>query len=319
MHFPFASDAEHIRNYILIFVVTITLLVMLRLILKMFVKTGLNIVTLPVEEDPQGGVEHRISMIEVTNQNMRLKGKIALITGAGTGIGRATAIAMAIEGARVALIGRRKEKLDEVANEIGSDALVCCGDVSNASDIERVIRETVERFGGINVLVNNAAYLVAGTAEGLTEEEWNTTLETNVTAMWRMCRAILPIMRKAGGGSIINLSSVLGLVGARNRVAYAASKGAVTLMSKAMALDHAQENIRVNCICPGVVETEMVAGFITNAPDPEAARNARIALHPMGRFGQPADIASIAVFLASNDSSWMTGAAIPVDGGYTAV
>jgi NAD(P)-dependent dehydrogenase (short-subunit alcohol dehydrogenase family) len=133
--------------------------------------------------------------------------------------------------------------------------------------------------------------------------------------VWLLSRAVLPHMRTAGGGSIINLGSVLSLVGARNRVAYAASKGAVLQMTRAMALDHATENIRVNCICPGMVETEMIARFNMD----EAAKRQRLAMHPVGRFGQPEDIAGAAVLLASDESSWITGAAFPVDGGYTAI
>lgn len=250
---------------------------------------------------------------------MRLKDKIALITGAGAGIGRATALAFAREGARVALMGRKRGPLEDVARDIGDAALVVPGDVGDREQIGPAVEETARHFGGLNVVVNNAGALIAGTAESHTEEEWDVTFAVNVKGLWLLSRAALPHMRKAGGGSIINLSSVLGLVGARNRVAYAASKGAVTLMTKAMALDHAHENIRVNCICPGVVDTELVADFVRKAPDPEVARAARIALHPLGRFGEPEDIASCAVFLASDESSWMTGAAVPVDGGYTAV
>lgn len=248
-----------------------------------------------------------------------MKDKIALITGAGAGIGRATALAFAREGARVALMGRKRGPLEDVAREIGDAALVVPGDVGDREQIGPAVEETARHFGGLNVVVNNAGALIAGTAESHTEEEWDVTFAVNVKGLWLLSRAALPHMRKAGGGSIINLSSVLGLVGARNRVAYAASKGAVTLMTKAMALDHAHENIRVNCICPGVVDTELVADFVRKAPDPEVARAARIALHPLGRFGEPEDIASCAVFLASDESSWMTGAAVPVDGGYTAV
>jgi 2,3-dihydro-2,3-dihydroxybenzoate dehydrogenase len=144
-------------------------------------------------------------------------------------------------------------------------------------------------------------------------------MDTNARGPWLLSQAVLPHMRKNGGGSIINISSVLGLVGAKNRVAYAASKGALTLMTKAMALDHAHEQIRVNAICPGIVETELVAQFVINAPDPEAARKQRIALHPLGRFGKPEDIAYMAVYLASDESAWVTGAAYPVDGGFSAV
>lgn len=249
----------------------------------------------------------------------RLADKVALITGAGSGIGRACALAFAREGARVALMGRRHERLEETAAQIGGDALVVAGDLASKDDIARAVGDAVARFGGLQVLVNNAAVLLPGTAESHTEAEWDESFNVNVRGLWLMSRAVLPHLRRAGGGSIVNISSVLGLVGARNRVAYSASKGAVTLLTKAMALDHAAEQIRVNCICPGIVETELVADFVRKAPDPEAAYRARQALHPLGRFGRPEDIAACAVFLASDESSWMTGAAIPVDGGYTAI
>lgn len=250
---------------------------------------------------------------------MRLQGKVALITGAGSGIGRACAVAFAREGARVALAGRRRKPLEVTARQIGKSALVVPGDVRKKSDTTRMVAQTVKRFGGLHILVNDAGVLIPGTAESLSEAQWDETFDTNVRGLWLLSRAALPQMRKAGGGSILNISSVLGLVGARARVAYAASKGAVTLLTKSMALDHAAENIRVNCICPGIVETEMVADFIRKAPDPEAARRARVGLHPLSRFGRPEDIAVLAVYLASDESAWVTGAALPVDGGYTAI
>ncbi len=250
---------------------------------------------------------------------MRLQGKVALITGAGTGIGRACALAFAREGARVALAGRRSKLLTATAREIGKSALVVPGDVGRKRDIARMVAQTVKRFGGLHILVNNAGVLIAGTAESLSEAQWDETFNVNVRGLWLLSRAALPHLRRAGGGSILNISSVLGLVGARARAAYAASKGAVTLLTKSMALDHAQEGIRVNCICPGIVETDLVADFIRKAPDPEAARRARVGLHPLGRFGHPRDIAALAVYLASDESSWVTGAALPVDGGYTAL
>jgi NAD(P)-dependent dehydrogenase (short-subunit alcohol dehydrogenase family) len=251
--------------------------------------------------------------------NSRLKDKTAIVTGAGSGIGRACAIALAREGARVALVGRRKERLEAVAREIGSPALVLAADVSIQQEIDRVVEQTVSEFGGLNVLVNNAGVLHIGTAEQITEAQWDETFNVNVRGVWLLSRAVLPHMRTAGGGSIINIASVLGINGARNRASYAASKGAVVLLTKCMAIDHGQENIRVNAICPSFVETDLTAAVISKAPDPAAVRRERTAVHPIGRLGQPEDMAGLAVYLASEESSWVTGAAFPVDGGYLAL
>lgn len=249
---------------------------------------------------------------------MRLAGKVAMVTGAGSGIGRAIAVAMAREGARVSLVGRRQLLLQETAREIGDEVLVCAGDITHVTDVQAIVAKMAQTFGKLDVLVNNAAVLVPGTAESLTDDQWDVTFNTNVKAVWRMSREVLPWMRRAGGGAIVNISSVLGLVGAHCRVAYSASKGAVTLLTKSMALDHGHENVRVNCICPGIVETEMVMDFVRKAPDPEEARKVREALHALGRFGRPEDVAGMAVFLASDEARWITGAALPVDGGYVA-
>jgi NAD(P)-dependent dehydrogenase (short-subunit alcohol dehydrogenase family) len=249
----------------------------------------------------------------------RLRNKTAIVTGAGTGIGRACAIALIREGAKVALVGRRKERVEEVAREAGGTALAIAADGSRRDDIERVIDETIQAFGGLNVLINNAGILHAGTAEQITEAQWDETFNINVRGVWLFSRAILPHMRQAGGGSIINVASVLGINGSRNRAAYAASKGAVVLLTKCMAIDHGHENIRVNAICPSFVETELTAAYLKTTPDPDAVRLERIGVHPLGRLGQPEDIAGLAVYLASDESSWVTGAVLPVDGGYLAV
>jgi meso-butanediol dehydrogenase / (S,S)-butanediol dehydrogenase / diacetyl reductase len=245
---------------------------------------------------------------------MRLANKTAIITGGGSGIGKAIATAFVREGAKVMIAGRDSKKLDRAAVEIGADCQAVSADVSKTSDVQKLVTATIDKFKRINILVNNAAVLLPGTAESISEEDFDQTFNINVRGLWLLSRAVLPHMRAAGGGSIVNIGSVLSLVGARNRVAYAASKGAVMAMTKAMALDHATENVRVNCICPGIVETEMVTKFNTD----EAARRQREAMHPMGRFGQPEEIASAAVFLASDESGWTTGSVLTIDGGYSA-
>jgi len=251
--------------------------------------------------------------------NSRLRGKIAILTGAGTGIGRACALALAREGAQLILVGRRTDLLEEVARQIPDSSIVISADLTKAREIDRVIAETAARCGGFNVLINNAGVLHIGTAEQITEAQWDETFAINVKGLWLLSRAALPQLRQAGGGSIINMASVLGINGARNRASYAPSKGAVVLLTKCMAIDHGHENIRVNAICPSFIETDLTAAVINQAPDPEAVRRERTAVHPIGRLGQPEDVAGLAVYLASDESAWVTGATFPVDGGYLAV
>jgi NAD(P)-dependent dehydrogenase (short-subunit alcohol dehydrogenase family) len=251
----------------------------------------------------------------------RVEGQTALITGGGTGMGRAIALAFSREGANVTVAGRRIEKLRDVVVELersGGRGLGVACDVTKAQDAQRAVAQTVERFGHLNILVNNAGMLHVSTIEGIPEEEWDRVMAINLKGPFLMSRAALPEFRKAGGGAIVNIGSVLGLVAMKDRAAYCASKGGVTMLTKAMALDHAHEGIRVNCICPAIVETELIKGLFEAGTEGEAARRARIATIPLGRMGRPEDVAELAVYLASKESSWVTGVAMPLDGGMSA-
>lgn len=252
---------------------------------------------------------------------LRLSEKVALITGGGTGIGRACAELFAKEGARVAIAGRRREPLDAAAKEIaktgGQVAAVVC-DVTQRKSVEAALAEVVTWFGRLDVLVNNAGAVIVATAEQTSDEDWERLLATNLTGTFLASRAALTLMRKAGGGSIVNIGSILGLVARRDRAAYCAAKAGVTGLTKAMALDHAHEKIRVNCICPSIVETELGLRSIRLAPDPAAEMRRRVEGIPLGRMGKPEDVAQMAVYLASDESAWITGVALPLDGGLTA-
>jgi NAD(P)-dependent dehydrogenase (short-subunit alcohol dehydrogenase family) len=236
-------------------------------------------------------------------------------------MGRAIALAFSREGASVTVAGRRVEKLREVVSEIekqGGQALAVSCDVTQSKDAGRAVQESVARFGRLDVLVNNAGALHVSTVESIPEEDWDRIMLVNLKGPFLVSRAALPALRKAGGGSIINIGSILGLIGMKGRAAYAASKGGVTMLTKAMALDYAHEKIRVNCICPALVETELIRDLFGSGSEGEAARRSRIAQFPLGRMGRPEDVADMAVFLASKESSWVTGVAIPLDGGLSA-
>ena len=252
---------------------------------------------------------------------MKLAGKVAIITGAGTGIGRACAELFAREGAAVVLAGRRREPLEEVVAAIeksGGRALAQMCDVTREAEVKALVARSVDTFGGLHLLVNNAAYWMAGTIEETSVEDWERMMETNLKGVFLLVKHALPALRQAVGGSIVNIGSVLGLVGMKRRVAYATSKGGLVLLTKSLALDHAQDKIRVNCICPSLVDTPMGQESLTGAGDAAAERARRLAQIPLGRAGTPDDVARLALFLASEDSSWITGAAIALDGGFTA-
>ena len=249
---------------------------------------------------------------------MRLEGKAALITGGTSGIGRATVELFRQEGAQVAFTGRRVDRGQALAEATG--ALYIEADHTVESNCQRSVAETVRAFGGLNVLFNNAGVVVSGTAETTSNADWQQTLTLNVTGMWWMCKHAIPHLRVQGGGTIINNASDWGLVGARNALVYATSKGAVVQMTRSMAMDHAHEGIRVNAVCPGdtFVERWVEAGYFegTEAVSEDEARQSEDI--PLGRVGEAEEIAKVVLFLASDESSFMTGAIVPVDGGNTA-
>lgn len=252
----------------------------------------------------------------------RLKGKVAVVTGGALGLGRATVIRMAEEGAAVAIADLLAKEAGELADELNGRGLQACSwplDVSREADVARVLNEVARRFGRIDILVNNAG--VAGVSkptDQVTEEEWDFVQAINVKGVFFGTKHVIPHMRRAGGGSIINLSSIYGLVGAPDVPPYHASKGAVRLMSKTDALTYAPERIRVNSVHPGFIWTPMVEGHLKSQGDLEEGRHAVDALHPLGHIGEPDDIAWACVYLASDESKFVTGAELVVDGGYTA-
>jgi NAD(P)-dependent dehydrogenase (short-subunit alcohol dehydrogenase family) len=251
----------------------------------------------------------------------RLSGKTAFITGGGTGIGRACALVFASEGAQVAIAGRRKEPLDGAAREIeaaGGRALAIECDVVDGQAVQSAIATVARQLNGLHIVVNNAGAIVVGSVEETSDKDWNLVMATNLTGTFIVSRAAIPELRQTGGGSIVNIGSYLGMAGRRQRAAYCAAKAGVMGLTRAMALDHAQDKIRVNCICPAMIETEMATQSLSKAPDPEAARRQRIAEIPLGRLGKPEDVAMMAVYLASDESSWVTGVSLPLDGGQTA-
>ncbi len=249
---------------------------------------------------------------------MKLKDKVALITGGTRGIGLATAKLFLEHGARVAIVGR-DENAGRAALENSQGAIFVAGDVTRADDCERIVNETWRAFGRLDILFNNAGVIFRNrNLEATSEDEWDATMETNVKSIFLMSRAALPHLRAAGGGAIINSASYLGLVGVRGLAAYSASKGAVVNLTRAMALDHAPEKIRVNCICAGSVDTDMIHAAWQAYGDMDQAARVWAAKHPLGRIASAQEIARVVLFLASDDASFITGAAIPVDGGITA-
>jgi len=252
---------------------------------------------------------------------MRLAGKAAIITGAGAGIGRATALLFAKEGAEVVVADcdpERGEETVRLIEEKDGRAIFVQVDVSKAADVKRMVERTVERYGRLDILVNNAGIYTQGDVVEAAEEEWDRILDVNLKGVFLCSKYCIPEMMKGGGGSIVNIGSEAGIVGIKNQVAYNVSKSGVIALTKSTALDFAAQNIRVNCLCPGRTLTPLVEEVIAEAQDPESTRRALEEDRPLKRMGRPEEIAAGILFLASDESPYATGSILSIDGGYTA-
>jgi meso-butanediol dehydrogenase/(S,S)-butanediol dehydrogenase/diacetyl reductase len=247
----------------------------------------------------------------------RLVGKTCLVTGAGSGIGRETALRFASEGARVAVADIRQDAAEATAREIGAAALAIGIDVTSAASVAVGIDAVCAAFGGLDVIVNNAGVTIVGAAHELSEDQWDRELATNLKSVYLVSKAAWPRLLERGAGAIVNTASIAGLWAIPADAAYCASKAGVIMLTKCMALDGAKSGIRVNCVCPGFTQTPMIDGYFRAQPDPEEARRFAERLHPLGRLGQPRDIADAIVYLASDEAAWVTGTALVVDGGLT--
>jgi NAD(P)-dependent dehydrogenase (short-subunit alcohol dehydrogenase family) len=251
----------------------------------------------------------------------RLDGKVALITGGASGIGEATAKLFAKEGAKVAVADVQTAKGRAVVADIkaaGGEAAFIRANVVREGDAKRMVEFTVKRYGRLDILFNNAGVENPKPEVETSVAEWDKVMNVNVKGVFLGTKYAVPEMKKSGGGSIINTSSIFGLIGSPGFAAYHASKGAVRLLTKATALAHAGDNIRANSICPGVIETPMFAEVLSQAPNPDTARAEWMKTEPIGRFGRPDDIAYGALYLASDESAYVTGTELVIDGGYTA-
>ena len=253
---------------------------------------------------------------------MRFEKKVAVVTGAATGIGGATASAFAADGALVVLTDVNQAMLEQRLTQIESDGgrgIAVIADISRAADAQRIASEAVAAFGGIDYLVASAGIQTYGTVVSTDEDTWDRTLAVNAKGVYLAAKYCIPEMVKRGGGAIVNVASVQGLLSQPNVAAYAASKGAVIAMTRTMALDHAGDNVRANSLCPGSVDTPMLRHSATLfSPDnPSGAINEWGGLHALGRVAQPEEMAQVALFLCSDAASFITGAAIVADGGLT--
>ena len=248
----------------------------------------------------------------------RLKGRTAIVTGAGHGIGLATAQLFAEEGARVVLVERDRDAADAATAALvaaGHDAVVSHTDVSKSDQVAAAIALTVERFGTVDVLVNNAGVELKRPVEDITEDEWDRVLSINLKGTFLMSKLVVPIMKAQRSGSIVNNSSVGNFIAAVNSTAYGASKAGMMALTRGMALELAPFNVRVNAVCPGVIDTPMNERNLTRADDPAAMRRSWYDITPLKRLGTPRDVAQSILFLAGDESSFITGTPLIIDGG----
>lgn len=250
---------------------------------------------------------------------MKLENKTAIITGAAAGIGAASATLFASEGANVVAVDLDGSRLDDLAKQItssGGKCLAVRSDVSQRAAVEHTIHTAVHRYGRVDILFNNAGIVPAGKIDATDEAEWDRAMAINVKSMYLFCHALIPYFRRNGGGVILNTASATVLRTVTDRACYTATKAAVVGLSKSMALDYVRDHIRVNCLCPGTIDTPSLAQRIAAQPDPVEARRNFIARQPMGRFGTAEEVARAALYLVSDDAAFITGTAFPVDGGF---
>jgi len=251
---------------------------------------------------------------------MRLRNKVAVITGAGSGIGRTTALLFSEEGAKVAIVEIDKEKGQDTVDMItrkGQEALLVSTNIADPSQVKSMVTKVIEAYGKMNILVNNAGLYLQGDVINTNEEEWDKIMAVNLRAAFLCCKYCIPQMIQSGGGVVINVSSEAGIVAIKNQVAYNVSKAGLISLTKSIALDFASQNIRANCVCPGTTETPLVASALAKQADPEGARRELEKVRPANRLGNPEEIAYGILYLASDESPYATGSVLSIDGGYT--
>jgi meso-butanediol dehydrogenase / (S,S)-butanediol dehydrogenase / diacetyl reductase len=249
---------------------------------------------------------------------VKLARKVALVTGAAAGIGRATSILFAREGASIVAVDVDAPGLDALVTEIaflGGQAKAVVADVSRSSDVDAAVSSAIGSFGRIDILFNNAGFVPSGKLHETTESDWDQSMAVGVKSVYLFSRRVITVLQKQGGGAILNMSSAVALRSLPNRAAYAAAKGAILTLTRAMALDYVQDNIRVNCLCPGTIDTPSLRERLRAQGDLETVRKQFAARQPMGRLGTAEEIAASALYLVSDDASFVTGVAFSIDGG----